>query len=195
MTLETYGVIAESYAERNRDRAPNLLEFLDRFAAALGAGATVLEVGSGPGFDADHLQTRGVTVRRTDATPAFVAMQRARGADAYRLDVRVDPLGGPHDGILADAVLLHLSVDELGAVLPRLLEATRPGGRFALTLKEGDGAELTSANVGHPRWFTYWREPALRTALTDAGWAVDSVEHVSGARAEWLQVLARRPAR
>lgn len=48
-------------------------------------------------------------VARTDATPAFVKMMRAAGHDARLLDVRSDPLGGPCQGVLANAVLLHLS--------------------------------------------------------------------------------------
>ena len=51
----------------------------------LDAGARVLEVGSGPGRDARALEEAGLSVRRTDITPAFVRMLRA---DGFEADVR-----------------------------------------------------------------------------------------------------------
>ncbi|MGH2907697.1 MAG: methyltransferase domain-containing protein, partial [Solirubrobacteraceae bacterium] len=98
---------------------------------------------------------------------------------------------GPYDAVLANAVLLHLTRDDLATAFARIRDAVRPGGTFALTLKEGDGEGLTSAKVGHPRWFTYWREDPLRAVLAATGWTVESLEHVAGTRDDWLHVIAR----
>lgn len=68
----------------------------------------------------------------------------------------------------------------------------RPGGVFALTLKEGAGEAWTEAKLGQPRWFVYWRGPALRQALTDAGWTVMRLDQVQGRLEPWLHVLCRR---
>ena len=51
---------------------------IDLVTAHAPEGAHVLEIGSGPGFDAAVLEERGFRVRRTDATAAFVEMLRAR---------------------------------------------------------------------------------------------------------------------
>jgi len=72
------------------------------------AGGEVLEFGSGPGLEALYLEQLGVTVHRTDATPAFVERLQESGHQARILDVRSDDLAGPFDAILANAVLLHL---------------------------------------------------------------------------------------
>ncbi len=191
-TIESYGEIAEAYAERNRVRAPVVFGFLRRLAE-LASGATVLDLGSGPGDDAEILERHGLTVLRTDATPAFVDRLRAAGHPARRLDVRRDPLGGPYEAVLANAVLLHLTSAEFGRCVARIRAAVRPGGAFLFTLKEGDGEQFTSAKVGHPRWFTYWREGPLRGALAGAGWELESLEHVAGTGEEWLYVIVRRP--
>lgn len=192
-TIETYGRITDSYAVRAQVRPPAVIALLDRLAALARSGS-VLELGSGPGVDADLLEERGLTVQRTDGTPGFVARMRARGHDARVLDVRRDPLGGPYDAVLANAVLLHLTGEELALALKRIAAAVQPGGAFALTLKEGDGEGFTSAKVGHPRWFTYWREGPLRALLTETGWAVESLEHVRGPHDHWLHVIARAAA-
>ena len=151
----------------------------------------VLEIGSGPGWDADYLESRGPRVLRTDGAAAFVQRLQAAGHQARLLDVRVDALGGPYDAVLADAVLLHVSREQFVDVLQRARQAVASGGVLAITLKEGDGEAWTEAKLGRPRHFTYWREPAVRAALTDTGWQVFSLEHVAGRVAPWLFIIAR----
>ena len=114
---------------------------LDWFAGAVGAGGSVLEIGSAGGRDAIQLEERGLTVRRTDITPAFVELMRSRGYDADVLDPLTDELGGPYDGVWASACLLHVAREDLPTVLRNLAGATRPGGALAMSLKEGDGEE------------------------------------------------------
>jgi len=115
-TLASYEAAVERYLEHSAPPGPEMVRYLDRFAAMVGAG-DVLELGSGPGWDALHLEALGLRVTRSDATPAFLTRLRAAGYDARFLDVRTGDLGGPWDGIIADAVLLHLDRPELGDVL------------------------------------------------------------------------------
>jgi hypothetical protein len=131
-----------------------------------------------------------VRVIRTDATPAFVTLLRAAGHDARLLDARTDPLGGPYQGILANAVLHHLNRDQFENVLRRARTAAISSGVLGFTVKEGDGAAWSDHKLGLPRHFTYWREPAVRAALHRAGWLDASISHVAG-RDNWLYVLAR----
>ena len=188
-TLAAYQGRVQEYLRGTPGPYPELTAFLDRFAILAGHGP-VLEIGSGPGRDADYLETRGVQVIRTDATPAFVDLLRESGQDARLLDVRTDPLGGPYQGIFANAVLLHLSRDQFADVLRRARAAIVPGGVLAFTLKEGDGEAWSEHKLGVPRHFTYWREPEVRAALDRTGWRDVSIDHVTG-RESWLHVMAR----
>ncbi len=190
-TLAAYRSSAARYNAQSRRPARDLLAYLDRFAALVGVGP-VLEIGSGPGWEAEYLEGRKVRVQRTDAVPEFVELLKAAGYEAGRLDVRYDELGGPYRGIVADAVLLHLTRHEFATALVRCHSAVEPGGHLALTLKEGDGAEWTTEKIDRPRLFTYWREPELRAVLSVTGWDVREVEHLPGRRASWLLVIARR---
>jgi len=188
-TLAAYQSRAREYLRRTPWPFPELIAFLDRFAC-LACPGPVLEIGSGPGRDADYLETRGVRVIRTDATPAFVNLLREAGHDARLLDVRTDPLGGPYRGIMANAVLLHLSRDQFDDLLRRARAAIAPDGVLAFTLKQGDGDGWSDRKLGLPRHFTYWREPAVRAALHRAGWPGASVDHVTSGE-DWLHVIAR----
>src|SRR6187455_3510440 len=96
-TVESYEEIAEDYA-RETTGARVLSGGLTRLAEAVPAGH-VLEIGSGPGWDADALEEAGLKVRRTDITQAFIDFQQSRGKQVDRLDAINDDLGGPHDAV------------------------------------------------------------------------------------------------
>ncbi|MGB0101519.1 MAG: methyltransferase domain-containing protein, partial [Nocardioides sp.] len=188
-TVSAYDDHAAAYAEGIL-AADDLMEGLSRaFAAAVGPGARVLEIGSGPGRDAALLESLGLDVRRTDITPAFVDLLRGQGHRADVLDPLRDDLddparpGTPYDGVWASACVLHVDRADVPALLTRLAAATRPGGVLGLTLKEGDGERWsTHGFVGAPRHFVYWREPALREVLEASGWEVDDVHHTVSSR-------------
>lgn len=192
-TLASYQQGFQAYLDNTPvEQWPVAVALMQRFVAGLAAGARVLEIGSGPGQDADRLEALGVTVQRSDATAAFVVRMREMGHDALLIDVRDGPLGGPWDGVYANAVLLHLGRDELGPALGRLHDAVRPGGRLALTMKAGDGQDWSSHKLGLPRHFVFWQLAQLRSVLEAAGWTVLALEEAAGARDDWLVVLAGR---
>jgi SAM-dependent methyltransferase len=188
-TLAAYQSRAQEYLRGSARPAPELIAYLGRFASLARPGP-VLEIGSGPGWDAAYLEGHGVRVIRTDATPAFVSLLRAAGHHARLLDARTDPLGGPYQGILANAVLHHLNRDQFEDVLRRARTAVAASGVLGFTVKEGDDAAWSEHKLGLPRHFTYWREPAVRAALHRAGWPDTSICHVTS-RDNWLYVLAR----
>lgn len=192
--VEAYDAETAEYAEATAAMNERVRDRLEVFAAAVGSDGHVLEIGSGGGRDARALEDLGVRVRRTDVTPAFVALLREEGHEADVLDPLTDELGGPYDGVWANACLLHVDRADLPTVLARLAAATRPGGVLALSVKEGDG-ELwsTHGSVSSPRRFVLWREPDLMRVVEGSGWAVDEVQHGEGLRDEsWLMLRASR---
>ncbi len=188
-TLDSYEAAAALYAAAYVSAPERLLEWMDRLAERLGEGARVLEIGSATGRDAEHLERRGLRVRRTDATEAFVSELRSRGLDAERLNVLTDDLRGPWDCIYANAVFLHLSPEQLERVLARTAAAVSPGGVLAFTVKEGDGAAWSSHKLGRPRHFTYWREGPLRELIRASPWELESLELQTGHRDDWIQCV------
>jgi SAM-dependent methyltransferase len=189
-TIRAYEQRMDRYLAAYREPHGDVLAWQDRFVGMAGPGATVLELGSGPGADADRLERGGLRVLRSDAARAFADRLRALGHDVLDLDVRRDPLPAGIRGVYANAVLLHLDREELGAALLRLRSALPPGGVLACSLKEGDGEEWHDRKLGVPRRFTYWRAAPLRNALEAAGFTVVSIEHSVGRLDDWLLVLA-----
>lgn len=201
-TVRAYDAAAAEYAAEAAAMPEWVAAEIGAFAAALGGSGRVLEIGSGGGRDARELEKRGVSVRRTDVSKGFVALLREHGFQADILDPLTDDLadpqrpGAPYDGVWACACLIHVARADFPAVLSRLAAATRSGGPLHVSVRDGDGEDVTAhGGAAAPRRYaeTYWREPALRAALESAGWRVSLIRRCMGRPDDWwLSVRARR---
>jgi SAM-dependent methyltransferase len=191
-TLASYQANVDRYlATLAPQPAPATVRHLTDFAELLAPDSLVLEVGSGPGRDALDLEARGLRVRRTDATPAFVERLRAQGHQADLLDLLTDELGGPYAAIWASAVLLHLGRPQLGEVLRRFRAAVPAGGVLGFSVKEGDGEEWTTDKLDAPRYYVYWRQGPLLELVRRCGWQPVTVSRASSSWADWLYCICR----
>ena len=196
-TVDSYERIARAYAEDTAPDASGPAEFsgqgLRRLVDALPAGGTALEVGSGPGWDADFVESQGVAVRRTDITTAFIDFQAERGKHVEKLDVTSDDLGGPYDVVIALAVLQHVGRDQIPALLGRVVAALRPRGMFLVAIREGAGERWEVGDSGNPYFIVLWHESAFRALLADAGLMVGwSSRAEDSEESDWLMLLARK---
>jgi SAM-dependent methyltransferase len=201
-TVRSYDAVAAEYAAEAAAMPEWVAKEIDAFVTELGGSGSVLEIGSGGGRDAVELEKRGVSVRRTDVSNGFVELLRESGFEADLLDpLTEDPADPRHPGMLYDGIwacasLIHVARQDFGPVLGRLAEATRIAGRLHVSVREGDGEEVsTHCSATAPGRYaeTYWREPALRSALAEAGWIVSGVlRYIGRPDDRWLSVRANR---
>jgi 2-polyprenyl-3-methyl-5-hydroxy-6-metoxy-1,4-benzoquinol methylase len=191
-TIAGYDACAESYAAET-DHAPTAdhVEALQRLASSVGHGGRVLEVASGPGWDADRLEAMGLQVRRTDLSEGFIGFQRERGHAVDQLDLITGDLGGPWDGIIALYVIQHIGRELVDAVIGRVAEALRSGGTLLMSFQEGEGEQTSIAPEG-----TYqvvrWREADMTDCLSRHGLAVEWRSAFDGREGVWITVIAHR---
>lgn len=197
-TLAAYESHADDYARLTRNIVSGGTRLL---LVALAQGAPpgeILEVGSAHGRDAAFLEEHGRTVRRTDAAWSFVEGLRSSGYEADILNVLTDDLTSPehpaYAGVLANAVFLHFSVEELDLVLAKVARALVPGGLLAFSVKVGEGDEWSGRKLSSARFFTYWQPGPLRAAVTAAGFEVRSLEVDHADPHDWIRLIAARPA-
>jgi SAM-dependent methyltransferase len=201
-TVQSYDATAAEYAAEAAALPEWVATEIDAFVTQLRGSGRVLEIGSGGGRDALELEKQGISVRRTDVSEGFVELLCESGFDADLLDPLTDDLadpqrpGVPYDGIWACACLIHVAREDFSTVLGRLAGATRTGGPLHASVREGDGDHLsTHGSAGEARNYleAYWREPALRSAVGNAGWIVSDVRRYDGRPGDrWLSVRARR---
>ena len=68
ITLASYETAVDRYLEHSSPPGPEMVRYLEGYADLVGSGR-VLELGSGPGWDALHLEGRGVQVTPRDSIP------------------------------------------------------------------------------------------------------------------------------
>ena len=145
------------------------------------------------------LEERGLRVRRTDVTPAFVELLRAR-ATRPTCSTR-SPTTSPTDGAgrtTASGPTRPCCTSPAPTCrgARRLAAATRPGGRCAMSLKEGDGEGWsTHGTCGRRGASPTGARSRCARCSTGAGWRVE-VDHVDRRRrAALADGGARSPAR
>lgn len=166
-------------------------EALRRLADALPSGDGVLEIGSGPGWDADFLETLAVPVHRTDVARAFCELQAQRGRRAEVLDLLADEVEGRYAGVLMLCVLQHFERGDVDGVLRKLAQALVPEGALLLSYPLGEGEFWEHGDSGDYR-VVLWSDAGLDERLRAAGFEVDWASRFDGREAPWRNVLARR---
>lgn len=131
---------ASSYFTRHREPSDHLDDLLDALAPA----SRVLDLGCGPGRDADHMARRGHRVLGADAAPGMLAVARRefphvefREADMRGLELPA----GSFDAIVAQFSLIFLASDQLDLVLARCARWLAPRGLLLVGAQAGESAE------------------------------------------------------
>jgi SAM-dependent methyltransferase len=193
-TLLSYDERVEAYVDGTSQEVTGpAKDWLDEALQGLSQTARLLELGSAFGRDATYIQSLGYCLDCTDAVPGFVELLRQRGFSARLLNLLTDELVGPYDLIIANAVLLHFNYLEFSQVLVKIKSALGHGGRFAFSLKAGQGEGWSTEKIGAPRYFCYWTPEALEPHLAAAGfsnWKITRAQ-TTRAHADWLFVIAQ----
>ena len=111
-------------------------EPIERFAAEVRPGGTILDLGCGKGEPvAKHLLDRGFRVVGVDSAPSLIAIARERMPQAEWLvgDMRMLDLGRTFDGVLAWHSFFHLHFDDQRAMFARFAAHAAPGAPLSFT--------------------------------------------------------------
>jgi SAM-dependent methyltransferase len=169
-----------------------------RLAADGAFAGPVLDVGCGPGDNALHLASLGLSVLAVDVAETALALGRARAADR-QLDVEfavadafhLERLGRTFRTVLDSGLFHTFDADERASYAGSVAGVTEPGGTLYVLCFSDEGVDAGPHPVS---------EHALRGAFAPAaGWDVAAVErarvgtrfHDDGAPA-WLATMIRR---
>jgi SAM-dependent methyltransferase len=180
------GTWAAARGAQLRERA-----WIERFAAMLGPGATVLDIGCGSGEPiAAYLAGRGHPVAGVDSSPEMIALFRANlpGEAADVADMRSLSLDSSFGGLVAWDSLFHLAPPEQRRMFPVLRDHASPGAALLFTSGPAFG-EAIGTLEGEPLYHASL-DPAEYRSLLD-GNGFDVVAHAAedpdcGGHTVWL---------
>lgn len=190
-TSSFYDDNAAIYATRERNLPRRRL---DAFLAALPSNASILELGCGAGQDAAYMLSRGFNVTPTDGSTELAKQAEALIGKPVRI-LRFETLDieDAHDGVWAEASLLHAPRAALPDILDRIHRALKAGGIFHASFKAGEAE-------GHDTFGRYYNYPSaawLTALLGKGGWKDIAMTEVDGGGfdgkpTKWLYVKARK---
>lgn len=194
-TVASYNEHIQEYIDGTPKNVEGFVQtWIDDTLSGLPTNARILEIGSAFGRDADYIEGKGYAVERTDATPGFVELLQNNGHEARLLNAITEELGNGYDLIFADAVLLHFTRDEARSVIRKVSGALNAKGRFAFTLKYGEGEGWSDEKLGAPRYFCYWDSETIKPIIEQSGFTniriTDDFTATVGSKAKWIQVIA-----
>lgn len=194
-TIDTY----ETHVQEYIDGTPNevsggVKDWIDRTLDELPNDASIIEIGSAFGRDANYIETIGYSVERTDATHGFVDFLLSQGHSAKDFNLLTDDFDKSYDVVFADAVLLHFTRDEFEFALRKVHAALNVDGRFAFSLKQGEGERWSEDKLGAPRFFCYWTEDQITDVLERTGFNnnVISYSEFGENYPKWLHIVAKK---
>ncbi|MCL2658204.1 MAG: class I SAM-dependent methyltransferase [Betaproteobacteria bacterium] len=190
-TLNSYELSAQKFAE-NAVIVPEASAWLSSVVRDLKFDASILDIGSGAGNDAEALRKLGYTVQCSDAARSFLPILEAKGFAPIHFNILSDDLMTRFDVVIANAVLHHFDDDEFEYALRKIRTLLIPEGRFGFALKAGEGCEWSSHKLGINRYYRYRNKAVVDAALQKAGYCRCDVREVITKRQHplWLFAVA-----
>lgn len=200
---------------QRRDWNPDLYARDAGFVPALGhdalailaprSGERILDLGCGDGTLTVELAGAGATVVGVDASPAQVAVARARDLDIRVVRGEALDFSDEFDAVFSNAALHWMTQPD--AVIAGVFRALRPGGRFVAEMGGGGNIDHLLAAIlgaldargidGRPAVPWFFPIPGdYRRRLEAAGFRVSRMEHfprptdLDCAMEDWLAVFA-----
>lgn len=181
-TIATYDRTVDEYATDTRGEVRKTRPMADWFIKNV-PGRKVLEIGCGPGYDAQYFSGHGLTVTAIDLSSGFVAMARKRAPLARVLKMDMRKLKFParqFDGIWAMASFLHLPKQDGPPTLAGFRRVLKPGGLLFISVKIGRGEKIISKkrysggvrNHGGIKFFAFYGERGFKELLKRCGFNI-----------------------
>lgn len=197
----TYNRIAEDWFKDHHGDTW-WVEGTDKFVSFLKPGALVLDVGCGAGVKSKYLFDKGLNVVGVDFSEKMIEIAQREVSGATFRVAEIKDLSGlkeDFDGILAQAVLLHIPKSEAGAVVKGLRDKLMNGGYLYIAVKQKreDGKEeemLKEDDYGYEyeRFFSYFTLPEIQKYVSDAGMEMCYENVALSGHTNWIQVICRK---
>lgn len=181
-TIDWYNQNAEQYAKVGEDYYD--LANIAAFSNLLFAGATVLDVGCGPGRDSNLLTQQQLNVTGIDLSHGFIEVAKRKYPSIAFLEGDMLSLPFPDkqfDGVWSNTSILHFeTLKEVKLAIAEMFRALKVNGVLHLLVKARTGDEKTAIVTdklsNHDRFFQYFTTDELTALIENAGFTMISIE-------------------
>lgn len=195
-TIKAYDYGVQAYFDQSPQKVTGRIkEWIDSALSGLSKSAKIFEIGSGTGKDADYIQSLGYNMQLSDGSKGFVEYLRSKGKEAKQFNVLHDEFDDRYSLVVADAVLLHFTEDELKKILKKINNALEDQGRLAITLKQGDGEFTEDKKLGSVRYFHLWQPEEISSIMKSCGFEISYNKSIADSREGkpgWMTIIAEK---
>jgi ubiquinone/menaquinone biosynthesis C-methylase UbiE len=191
-TIRAYDAVANEYAMGHMD-IPEIGSHADYFMGNI-EGEDILDIGCGPGKDAEYFVRNGFQVTGIDLSDELlcIAKKKVPGANFIKMDMREADF--PHnsfDGVWMSASFLHIPKDDAQKVLSVVQTVLRPGGIMFLNVEKGTQEKfLVKAEYNNmPRYISFYSVKELEELVSDSGFKILKTV-VDEDRYGWIHLFA-----
>lgn len=163
-------------------------ELIQVFSKYVDEGATVLELGSGPGKDFDLLR-KHYDVTASDHSKVFVDLLREKYDDEkiLQLDARRLELKNKYQALYSNKVLQHLSIEELKESIMNQVKIMEKGGIVFHSFWYGTGEETYDGLR-----FIYYTEEQLEKLFEGEFMIVDIKRYTEDEENDSVYIVAKK---
>ncbi|WP_164842507.1 class I SAM-dependent DNA methyltransferase [Actinoplanes solisilvae] len=200
--MEVFDQLAEKY-QGEHSHNPFQSALVERIAALLPGGTSVLDLGCGTGVPTAKVLTESDhRVVGVDVSEGMLRLAREQVPAAEFVHADFSALAddfGRFEAVTAFFSLLMLSKADIERTLDKAYGWLQPGGYLAIGMVNFDGDSLPFEFLGVPVTVSGYLQPDLAAVLEAHGFTVDSIETVSftpadGPEESQIFALARKPA-
>lgn len=194
-TRESYNKNASAYHSTHAGQLAAQTE-LDEFISLVNPPARVLDIGTGPGYDAKYLSEKySVTGIEISEKMAQIAKYEVPNINMVIGDVTLLELGeSVYKGIWARNSLHHIKGEYLDETFAKIARALVDGGIFYTILREGQGESIELEDKGFDKveyFYHFFDETELKARAEKAGLTTVKIEHSQRSH-KWITGVFRK---
>jgi len=197
-TINTYDQTVAEYRRNTDSLHPPISR---KFLSLIPKAAKILDIGCGPGRDAEIFRKAGYEVIGIDLSANMISEAKHRVPKATFHIMNLTNLKfvkGSFDAVWANAALVHTPKGKMISTLRNIRQVLKKGGIFYLSVKRGTGEDMEQDKryKNLPKFWSYFEIKEIKYLIEKAGFELLECsvykQESKYATHPWIQIIAKK---